>query len=62
MTLQDCAITSHEFKKSKLLWALNLFLSKTPSQARVEIENSRQKKTGEELKHTEEIDLMEARK
>lgn len=62
MTLNDCAITSHEFKKSKLLWALNLFLSKTPSQAKIETEKKKYRETGEELKHTEQIDLMEAKK
>lgn len=62
LTLDGCAITSHEFKQSNLLWALTLLLTKSPSQARVALERQRQKETGEEMKRAEELDLLEAQK
>ena len=62
MTINNCTITSHEFKQSQLLWALNLFLTKTPSQAKIEVEKARHRETGEEMKRAEEMDLLEAEK
>jgi hypothetical protein len=35
LTLEDYAITSYEFRHSKLLFALELFLTKSPNQAKV---------------------------
>ena len=31
LTLEDCPITSYEFRQSNLLWALQLLLTKSPS-------------------------------
>lgn len=55
-------ITSHEFKQSRLLKSLTLFLTKTPSQAKMALEKARRRETGEEMKRAEEIDLQEAQK
>jgi len=62
LTLEGCAITSHEFKQSHLLWALELLLTKSPSQAKVALERKRVQDTGEEMKRAEEIDLLEAQR
>jgi len=60
--MQDCSITCYEFSQSELLLSLTLFLTKTPSQAKVEIEKNRKREKGEEMKRAEEIDLNEAKK
>jgi len=62
LTLEECAITSYEFKQSHLLWALELLLTKSPSQAKVALERRRARDTGEEMKRAEEIDLQEAQR
>ena len=62
LTLEDCAITCFEFKQSNLLWALELLLTKSPSQARVALEKRRARDSGEEMKRAEEIDLLEAQR
>lgn len=38
LTLDECGITSHEYKQSNLLFALEMLLTKTPSQAKIRIE------------------------
>lgn len=62
LTLKGCAITSYEFKQSNLLWALELLLTKSPSQAKIEIERKRLHDTGEEMKRTEEMEFSEMQK
>lgn len=54
-------MTSNEFKNSNLLFAFELLLTKTPSQAKLAVD---QKRYGEkeELKHSEELELMEKQK
>lgn len=62
LTLEHCAITSYEFKQSKLLLALELLLTKSPSQAKVLLVTKKAEESGEEMKRSEEIDLQEAQK
>ena len=62
LTLQGCAITSYEFKQSNLLFTLELLLTKSPSQAKIEIEKRRLHDTGEEMKRGEEIEFSEMQK
>ena len=62
LTLDECRITSYEFKQSNLLLAFELLLTKSPSQAKIQLEKRRAKESGEEMKRAEEIDMMEAQK
>jgi hypothetical protein len=52
LTLEDYAITSYEFRQSKLLFALELLLTKSPSQARVILDQMRNGEK-EEMKQSE---------
>ena len=60
LTLDEHAITSYEFKHSKLLQALELLLTKTPSQAKVILQKKQAEEKGEEMKNSEEVEIMEA--
>ena len=62
LTLEHCAITSYEFKQSNLLLALELLLTKSPSQAKVMLETKKAEEGGEEMKRSEEIEMQEAQK
>jgi hypothetical protein len=53
LTLEDYAITSYEFRHSKLLFALELLLTKSPNQARVILDQMRSDEKGEETKQSE---------
>ena len=61
-TNSEISMTSFEFKKSKLLFSLNLLLTKTPNQAIYMIQKKKLMDDGEELKNSSEIMLMEAEK
>ena len=56
LTLDTCAITSYEFKRSELPYALELLLTKSPSQAKIAVEKKRAAETGEEMKRAEDQD------
>jgi hypothetical protein len=60
ITLEEHAITSYEFKHSKLLQALELLVTKTPSQASLILKKKEIQDRGEEMKHTEEVEITEA--
>jgi hypothetical protein len=59
ITLEEHAITSYEFKHSNLLQALELLLTKTPSQASLVLKKKQIKDRGEEMKHTDELEIMD---
>lgn len=62
LTLEDCAVTSYEFKSSNLLFALETLLTITPNQAKYLIEKRRAEETGEEMKRSDELEMMESQK
>jgi len=53
-------ITSFEFQQSGLLRALEIFLTKSPSQAFFELQVQKQQEKHEEMKHSEEIAISTA--
>ena len=53
-------ITSFEFQQSGLLKALEIFLTKSPSQAFFELQVQKQQEKDEEMKHSEEIAISTA--
>ena len=55
-------ITSFEFQQSGLLKALEIFLTKSPSQAYYELQVQKQQEKDEEMKHSEEIAMSTAQK
>lgn len=55
-------ITSFEFQQSGLLKALEIFLTKSPSQANYELQVQKQQEKDEEMKHSEEIVISSAQK
>jgi len=61
-TNSEISMTSFEFKKSKLLFSLNLLLTKTPNQAIYMMQKKKLLDDGEELKNSSEIMLIEAEK
>lgn len=61
-TNSETSMTSFEFKKSRLLFSLNLLLTKTPNQAIYVMQKKKLMDDGEELKNSSEIMLMEAEK
>lgn len=62
MTDKEFSITSYEFANSKLLFAFELLFTKSPSQSKLAIDKMKRDETGEEFKHSDEIELAEAQK
>lgn len=50
-------IVAHELKESGLLEALNVYLTYTPKQAKLYLEKKRAAQKGEEMKHSEEMQM-----
>jgi hypothetical protein len=53
LTMEDYAITSYEFRNSRLLFALELLLTKSPTQAKRLLDIQKSADKGEELKQSE---------
>jgi len=62
LTSKQFTLTSFEFINSKLLQAFELLLTKSPSQAKVHIDKAKREETGEEMKHSEELEMAEAKR
>ena len=62
LTLEDCAVTSYEFKSSGLLFALETLLAITPSQAKYLLDKRRAEQSGEEMKRSDELEMMDKQK
>lgn len=54
LTLEDVAITSYEFRHSKLLFSLELLLTKSPTQAKLALDKMKSQEMNEEMKQSDD--------